>query len=98
MAELDTAKRDRLHDSVLRLHRQGAASATCRSTTTSHVRNAIARFDQTDFESATAKHARGAKQILAAARRHDIEVDRRRRRREGLEELAELARRGRSLG
>ncbi len=40
----------------------------------SHVRNAIARFNQTDFESDAAK-ARARKKILAAAERHDIEVD-----------------------
>jgi hypothetical protein len=39
----------------------------------SHVRNAIARFNQTEFESAAAKE-RARKKILAAARRHDIEV------------------------
>ncbi len=38
-----------------------------------HVRNAIARFNQTDFESATAQeHAR--RRILSAAKRHGIEV------------------------
>jgi hypothetical protein len=40
----------------------------------SHVRNAMARFNQTEFESAAAKE-RARKKILAAARRHDIEVD-----------------------
>jgi hypothetical protein len=40
----------------------------------SHVRNAIARFNQTDFESKAAKE-RARKKILAAAERHDIEVD-----------------------
>jgi len=40
----------------------------------SHVRNAIARFNQTDFESSEAKE-RARKKIVAAARRHDIEVD-----------------------
>ena len=40
----------------------------------SHVRNAMARFNQTDFESKAAKE-RARKKILAAARRHDIEVD-----------------------
>ena len=39
----------------------------------SHVRNAISRFDQTDFESASAKHG-AARKIVAAAKRHDIEV------------------------
>ena len=40
----------------------------------SHVRNAIARFNQTDFESAAAKE-RARKKILAAAKKYDIEVD-----------------------
>ena len=40
----------------------------------SHVRNAIARFNQTHFESAAAKQ-RARKKILAAAKKHDIEVD-----------------------
>ena len=39
-----------------------------------HVRNAIARFNQTDFESKAAKE-RARMKILAAAERHDIEVD-----------------------
>ena len=38
-----------------------------------HVRNAIARFNQTEFESETAKQA-ARKKILAAAKRHGIEV------------------------
>ena len=40
----------------------------------SHVRNAIARFNQTDFESKAAKE-RARKKILNAAERFDIEVD-----------------------
>ena len=40
----------------------------------SHVRNAIARFNQTDFESDAAKE-RTRKKILRAAERFDIEVD-----------------------
>jgi hypothetical protein len=39
----------------------------------SHVRNAIARFNQTEFESAAAKE-RARKKILTAARRHDIDI------------------------
>jgi hypothetical protein len=39
----------------------------------SHVRNAIARFNQTEFESAAAKE-RARKKIVTAAKRHDIEV------------------------
>ena len=40
----------------------------------SHVRNAMARFGQTDFESADAKR-KAAKKVMAAAKRHDIEID-----------------------
>ena len=40
----------------------------------SHVRNAIARFNQTDFESQAAKE-RARKKILRAAERHGVEVD-----------------------
>jgi hypothetical protein len=39
----------------------------------SHIRNAIARFNQTEFESAAAKE-RARKKILSAAKRHDIDV------------------------
>ena len=39
----------------------------------SHVRNAIARWNQTDFPSKTAKK-QARRKILAAARRHKIEV------------------------
>jgi hypothetical protein len=38
-----------------------------------HVRNAIARFNQTSFESIEAKE-KGRRKILAAAKRHGIEV------------------------
>jgi hypothetical protein len=40
-----------------------------------HVRNAIARFNQTAFESAPAKE-RARRKILAAAKRHGIQVAR----------------------
>ncbi len=39
----------------------------------SHVRNAIVRFGQTHFESKDAKQ-RAARKILAAAKKHGIEV------------------------
>jgi hypothetical protein len=39
----------------------------------SHVRNAISRWNQTEFESKAAKE-RARKKILAAAERHGIEV------------------------
>jgi len=40
----------------------------------SHTRNAMARFNQTDFESKAAR-TRARRKILAAARKFDIEVD-----------------------
>ncbi|MEP7361171.1 MAG: DUF6582 domain-containing protein [Chloroflexota bacterium] len=39
----------------------------------SHVRNAMARWNQTDFESASAKES-ARKKIVAAAKKHGIEV------------------------
>jgi hypothetical protein len=39
----------------------------------SHVRNAIARFNQTDFESKAARE-RARKKIVAAAKKHGIEI------------------------
>jgi hypothetical protein len=73
MAELTTAKRERLRDaSFAYIDKDGERHLPINDE--SHVRNAIARFDQTDFEDASAKHA-AARKILSAARRHDIEVD-----------------------
>jgi hypothetical protein len=40
----------------------------------SHVKNALARFNQTDFDSKAAR-TRAKKKIMAAARKFDIEVD-----------------------
>ena len=40
----------------------------------SHIRNAMARWNQTDFQSATAKE-KARQKIVGAARRHGIEVD-----------------------
>jgi hypothetical protein len=72
MAELDTAHRDRLRDtSFAYIDKAGERHLPINDA--SHVRNAIARFDQTDFESTTARRS-AARKILAAARRHDIEV------------------------
>jgi hypothetical protein len=39
----------------------------------SHVRNAVSRFSQTDFES-DAKKREAAKKVLRAAERHDVDV------------------------
>jgi hypothetical protein len=73
MAELTTAKRDRLRDgSFAYVDKKGERHLPINDE--SHVRNAIARFDQTTFEDTSAKHA-AARKIMSAARRHDIEVD-----------------------
>ena len=40
----------------------------------SHIRNAMARWNQTEFQSATTKE-RARQRIVGAARRHGIEVD-----------------------
>jgi hypothetical protein len=73
MAELTTAKRDRLQDkSFAYIDKEGERHLPVNDD--NHVRNAISRFDQTDFEDASAKHA-AARKIVSAAKRHDIEVD-----------------------
>ena len=72
MSELTTAKRDRLHDSSFAYIDQGG-ERHLPINDESHVRNAISRFDQTDFESTKAKRSAATK-IMAAAKRHDIEV------------------------
>ena len=72
MAELTTAARDRLRDSSFAyVDKSGERHLPINDK--SHVRNAIARFDQTDFEDANAKHS-AAKRIVAAAKRYDIEL------------------------
>ena len=72
MGELSEAQRDRLPDSAFAyIDRDGERHLPINDA--DHVRNAIARFDQTDFQSRTAKEE-ARKRILAAAKRHDIEV------------------------
>ena len=74
MAELDTEARDRLRDSSFAyIDRDGERHLPIHDE--AHVRNAIARFGQTEFQSKSARYA-AARRILAAAGRHDIEVDR----------------------
>jgi len=73
MAELTTEARDRLRDSAFAyIDREGGRHLPIHDA--DHVRNAIARFGQTDFQSKTARHS-AATRILGAAKRHDIEVD-----------------------
>jgi hypothetical protein len=73
MAELDEKDRDKLRkDQFAYVDKDGGEHLPIHDEL--HVRNAISRFNQTDFESMAAKE-RARRKILAAAERHDIEVD-----------------------
>ena len=73
MAELTTDKRERLKDgSFAYIDKDGERHLP--GNDASHVRNAVSRFDQTDFEDADAKH-KAARKIMSAAREHGIDVD-----------------------
>ena len=72
MAQLDTDDRNRLHnDSFAWIDADGERHLPINDE--AHVRNAIARFNQTEFDGPGAKSA-AARKIMAAARRHGIEV------------------------
>jgi hypothetical protein len=73
MAQLDTQDRDRLRDSSFAwIDKKGERHLPINDE--SHVRNAISRFNQTDFDEPGAK-AKAARKILSAARKHGIDVD-----------------------
>ena len=73
MATLTEAKRDKLRSSQFAyIDREGGEHLPINDE--SHIRNAIARWNQTDFQSATAKE-KARQKIVGAARRHGIEVD-----------------------
>jgi hypothetical protein len=72
MAELTTRQRDRLRRSQF-AYVDGDGGEHLPIHDASLVRNAMARFDQTHFESKRAKEA-ARRKILRAARRFDIEV------------------------
>jgi hypothetical protein len=73
MAELDTKARDRLSSSQFAyVDSKGGEHLPINDE--SHIRNAMARFNQTEFESASAKE-RARRKIVAAAKKHDIELD-----------------------
>ena len=73
MAELDADDRDNLRkDQFAYVDREGGEHLPINDE--SHVRNAISRFNQTEIESAEDKR-RAARKIMAAAKRHGIEVD-----------------------
>ncbi len=72
MAELDTKQREKLHkDQFAYVDKEGGEHLPIHDE--AHVRNAIARFNQTKFQSDTAKEEARHK-VLAAAKRHGIEV------------------------
>ena len=72
MAELDTADREKLDKRQFAyVDREGVGHLPINDE--SHVRNAMARWNQTDFQSKTAKE-RARRKIVAAARRHGIEI------------------------
>jgi hypothetical protein len=72
MAELDTADRNKLDDSSFAwIDKQGERHLPINDET--HVRSAIARFNQTDFDEPDAKSA-AARKILRAAKEHGIDV------------------------
>jgi hypothetical protein len=73
MAELDTKSRDKLRGSQFAyVDKKGGEHLPINDE--SHVRNAMARWNQTEFETKTAKE-RARKKIVSAAKRHGIEVD-----------------------
>jgi hypothetical protein len=73
MATLDTRDRDKLRSSQFAyVDKEGGEHLPINDE--SHVRNAIARFNQTEFESQAAKE-RARKKVLTAAKRYGIEVD-----------------------
>ena len=73
MAELDTKERNELRSSQFAyVDAEGGEHLPINDA--SHVRNAIARFNQTEFESAAAKEG-ARRKILRAAERYGIEVD-----------------------
>ena len=73
MPELDTEDREKLRsDQFAYVDSDGGEHLPINDA--SHVRNAIARYNQTAFESKAAKE-RARRRILDAAKRYDIEVD-----------------------
>ncbi len=73
MAELDIKDRDRLHDSSFAwIDKRGERHLPINDE--EHVRNAIARFNQTAFDEPDAKSS-AARKILSAAKKHGIDVD-----------------------
>ena len=72
MAELTEKKRDKLKKSEFAyVDKEGEGHLPIHDE--SHIRNAMARWNQTDFPSKSAKEG-ARRKIVAAARRHKIEL------------------------
>ena len=72
MAELDQKDRDKLSKGQFAyVDKKGGEHLPINDE--AHIRNAMARWNQTDFESASAKEG-ARKKIVAAAKKHGIEV------------------------
>ena len=72
MAELTSRKRDDLKDSDFAyVDKKGERHLPVHDE--AHVRNVVARFDQTDFEDSSARKT-AARQIVRAAERYGIEL------------------------
>ena len=73
MADMSTKQRDKLRSNQFAyVDRKGGEHLPINDE--SHIRNAMARWNQTDFQSKTAKE-KARQKIVGAARRHGIEVD-----------------------
>ena len=72
MAELDAKDRDKLRKSQFAYVDQSGGEHLPINDE-SHVRNAMARWNQTDFESKSAKES-ARKKIVSAAHKHGIDV------------------------
>ena len=73
MATLDTDDRNELRDSQFAyIDRDGGRHLPVHYE--AHARNAVSRFNQTEFESKAASR-RAAEKVLRAAKRHGIDVD-----------------------
>src|SRR5512143_3815735 len=73
MPQLTTKQRDRMRDSEF-AYVDSDGEGHLPIPDESHIRNAMARFNQTEFESAADKE-KARKKILAAAKKHGIEVN-----------------------
>jgi hypothetical protein len=72
MADLDTADRKKLKKRDF-AYVDGEGTGHLPINDESHIRNAMARWNQTDFPSKTARE-QARRKIVAAARRHRIDV------------------------